>query len=220
MDSLSIPHHSARKDADCRNQVKIAIVGTHGTRKSTLVHLLVGKLKEEGLDAGYLSEVASSCPLPINQETTIKAQLWIMLTQIKREIELQSRPHEYLVLDRCVLDNYVYMKRAYELMEPSRRTPADDEMMSMGERLMEGWLPTYTHVFKVDIPNADSLSPDGVRDTSSDFQKDVECRMQALCEKLKSKNVHHIGGSNEARLQKIMGIMRRKTQPDLEKFVP
>ena len=199
-------------------QRKIAIIGTHGTRKSTLVHLLVGRLKEQGINAGYLSEVASSCPLPINQKTTTEAQLWIMLTQIQREIELENRPYDYVVLDRCILDNYVYMQRAYDLM--TARTTKDNNSMRIGADLLNGWFPTYDYVFKVDIPGGAGLADDGIRDTSSDFQLDVECRLQETCERLTIPNLHHISGSNEARLQKIMEILGRKAQPQLDEFMP
>ena len=184
---------------------KIGIIGTHGTRKSTLVHLLTGKLKEQGINTGYLSEVASSCPLPINQKSTLKAQFWIMLTQIKREIELENRPYDYLVLDRCVLDNYVYMRRAHDLLGKSS-TDEDDNLMQLGTNLMERWVPTYSHLFKVDIPKG-SLVDDGIRDVSSDFQQDIELRMDALFDTLGISNLHHISGSNEARLQEIMNIL-------------
>src|SRR3989338_7998893 len=94
------------------NKIKIAIVGTHSTRKTTLCHLLIGKLKEKRKDVSYLAELATSCPLPINKDASVDAQLWILLSQIKGEVELEAKPFEYIVLDRCILDNYVYFERA------------------------------------------------------------------------------------------------------------
>ena len=48
---------------------------------------------------------------PINRETTIKAQAWILHTQIAWELQAGAKA-EVVVCDRAVLDNYCYLKRA------------------------------------------------------------------------------------------------------------
>jgi len=48
--------------------------------------------------------VARRCPLPINQQTTVRAQDWILLTQMALEIEAAAT-HEIVLCDRSVLDN-------------------------------------------------------------------------------------------------------------------
>ena len=86
---------------------KIAFVGTHGTGKTTLAHELVSKLKREGIDVGFLGEIARKCPLPINEQTSKKSQIWIILSQIIREIEEEGKS-DFLICDRSVLDSYCY----------------------------------------------------------------------------------------------------------------
>ncbi|MFW6282422.1 MAG: hypothetical protein ACOC1P_00005, partial [Minisyncoccales bacterium] len=70
--------------------MKIAFLGTHGTGKTTLAHDLVTKLKKQGIDAGFLSEIARKCPFPLNEERTKKSQIWIILNQIIAEIEAEE----------------------------------------------------------------------------------------------------------------------------------
>ena len=82
--------------------MKIAFLGTHGTGKTTLAHDLVTKLKKQGIDAGFLGEVARECPFSLNEDTTKKSQIWIILSQIIAEMESEERS-ETLICDRSVL---------------------------------------------------------------------------------------------------------------------
>src|SRR3989338_6251964 len=93
---------------------KIAFVGTHGTGKTTLAHELVSKLKREGIDAGFLGEIARKCQLPINEQTSKKSQIWIILSQIIREIEEEGKS-DFLICDRSVLDSYCYYANKFGL---------------------------------------------------------------------------------------------------------
>lgn len=55
--------------------MKIALIGTHGTGKTTLAYDIISKLKKKGIDADFLGEVARICPFPINEQTTKKSQI-------------------------------------------------------------------------------------------------------------------------------------------------
>ena len=66
--------------------MKLALIGTHGVGKTTLCFELAARLKRRNLDVEIVREVARRCPLPINQQTTVRAQEWILLTQMALEI--------------------------------------------------------------------------------------------------------------------------------------
>ncbi|MFH1607709.1 MAG: AAA family ATPase [archaeon] len=87
--------------------MKIAFIGTHGTGKTTLAHELTSKLKKKGSDVDFLGEIVRKCPFPINENTTKKSQIWIILNQIIKEMETEERC-KVLVSDRSVLDGYCY----------------------------------------------------------------------------------------------------------------
>jgi hypothetical protein len=110
------------------------------------------------LSVDIVKEVARACPLPINRETTDRAQRWILHTQVAWEIEL-STGFDAIVCDRSVLDNYAYLVYA------SGRQPDLDP-------LVRDWMTTYDLLVKV--PVVDPPTYDGTRDTSSDFQMAID----------------------------------------------
>lgn len=144
--------------------MKIAFIGTHGVGKTTLCFELAAALKRLDLSVDLVKEVARACPLPINRETTAKAQEWILHTQVAKEIELNSR-FDAIICDRAVLDNYAYMVQA---------TGHRPEL----EPFIANWMVTYTLLVKVPIVTPPSF--DGTRDTSVEFQRDIDRTIDRL----------------------------------------
>jgi len=144
--------------------IKVALIGTHGTGKTTACHELVGGLKKKGVNAEYLGETARKAEqrgLKINEGTTLGAQLWIFHTQIARELEFLARPDvDVLVCDRCVVDNYMY------LINKFGHQGVIDEMVN-------SHTGTYAYLFKVPI-NEKYRTNDGVRSTSPEFQERID----------------------------------------------
>lgn len=141
--------------------MKIAFIGTHGVGKTTLCYDLAAALKRRDLSVELVREVARECPLPINRDTTLKAQEWILHTQIAWELHAEAKA-EVVVCDRAVLDNFCYMKRA-AAGEPIERTL---------ESLVRAWTATYDFLFKVPIVGDPRF--DGVRDTDRTFQHEIQ----------------------------------------------
>src|SRR5680860_908650 len=83
-------------------------MGSHGVGKTTLCFDVAARLKRLDLGVDLVKEVARSCPLPINKDTTLEAQSWILHTQIAEELAASSR-YEMVVCDRSALDNYAYL---------------------------------------------------------------------------------------------------------------
>lgn len=138
--------------------MKVAFIGTHGTGKTTLCFRLAAHLKMLDLNVDIVKEVARSAPLPLNRETTLDAQLWILHSQIAHEIS-SSRDHDVVVCDRSVLDNYAYLVHRF-----GRRLVLD--------ALVREWMDSYTALFRV--PVLRSPSYDGVRDTSPSYQQEID----------------------------------------------
>lgn len=138
--------------------MKVAFIGTHGVGKTTLCFDLASRLKRLDLGVDIVKEVARSCPLPINRDTTLEAQAWILHAQIAAEIEAASR-YEAVICDRSVLDNYAYM-----VARIGRRPEY--------EPLVRRWVQTYDGLFKVPVLQAPSF--DGMRDLDSAFQSEID----------------------------------------------
>ena len=146
--------------------MKIAFIGTHGVGKTTLCFEVAARLKRLDLAVDLVKEVARGCPLPINRETTLEAQAWILHSQIAQEIAAAAR-YQVVVCDRSALDNYAY------LVEQVGRRPELDA-------LVRSWMGTYQGLFKVPILSPPSF--DGTRDTSATFQAEVDHVIDGLLE--------------------------------------
>jgi len=140
---------------------KIAFIGSHGVGKTTLCYGLAARLKKRDVSLDVVHEVARRCPLPINQETSLAAQSWILHTQVAEELVAESR-YPVVICDRSVLDNYVYLLLA--------SGPQDGF-----EPLLARWLPTYSLL--IHIPIVGEPAPDGIRATDPSFQRAVDERL-------------------------------------------
>ena len=140
---------------------KLAFVGTHGVGKTTLCYGLAARLKVRDISLDVVGEIARRCPLPINRDTTLDAQGWILHTQIAEEI-LASARYDVVICDRSVLDNFVYLLLA-------------TGPQPMFERLVDSWIGTYDLL--IQIPNVSNLTADGLRSTDPAFQNAVHERL-------------------------------------------
>lgn len=147
-----------------RRRLKLAFVGTHGVGKTTLCFDLASQLKRLDLGVEIVKEVARRCPLPINEDTTLDAQAWILHTQIAEELEAAAR-YEAVICDRSVLDNYAYL-----VARTGRRKDLDE--------LVGSWIRGYNALFKVPVKDAPSF--DGMRAVSRSFQLEIDAVIDQL----------------------------------------
>ncbi len=141
--------------------MKIGIMGTHGTGKTTYAFQLAYILKKDsGSDVCIIDEVARKCPYPINGNTTAIAQRWIFHMQFLHEIEAE-RLHDIVICDRTVLDNMAYAKRAgFSFLVDAYLPIAID------------WMNTYDKI--IFLCPSFPLVDDGVRDIDPIFQEDID----------------------------------------------
>lgn len=147
-----------------RRRLKLAFVGSHGVGKTTLCFDLASQLKRLDLGVDLVKEVARRCPLPINEETTLDAQAWILHTQIAEEMAAAAA-YEVVVCDRSVLDNYAYL-----VARVGRRPELDP--------LVGNWIRSYNALFKVPVLEAPSF--DGTRAVSRSFQIEIDETIDSL----------------------------------------
>ena len=143
--------------------MKVAFIGSHGVGKTTLCFELAALLKKRDRAVELVREVARFCPLPINRDTTISAQSWILHTEIAEELVAEHNA-EIVVCDRSVLDNYCYLLQ-------TGRAP-------MLEPLVRWWTGTYQLLVKV--PIVGSLQYDGLRDVDDVFQRAIDGKIEEL----------------------------------------
>ena len=141
--------------------LKLAFIGSHGVGKTTLCYGLAARLKARDVALEVVHEVARRSPLPINEETGVASQAWILHTQIAEELVAQAR-YRMVICDRSVLDNSVYLLVA---AGPQKGL----------EPLVDHWMSTYDLLLHVPILEAPTA--DGIRATDPAFQRAVDERL-------------------------------------------
>jgi hypothetical protein len=139
---------------------KIAFIGSHGIRKTTAAHAFAGTMQRAGRSVEFAREVVRDNPLGINESATGEAQLWVLMSQIRQELELAPKA-QVLVTDRAAMDNHAYYLRACGGIDRFSVTP-----------LVRAWAATYDLVVRLlpDVP----LRPDGTRSVADTFRDEVE----------------------------------------------
>jgi thymidylate kinase len=180
--------------------MKIAFMGSHGVGKTTLCYDLAGILKKHVSRVDIVKEVARACPLPINRETTLAAQSWILHTQIASEITAQAQ-NDAVICDRGALDNYAYLVAAKGVH------PVLDGLVTY-------WMSTYDFLFKVPISLA--LRRDGVRDTGERFQRDIDKLVDRMLEE-KNLSYYRLPARNRSSwmsyIQRIIKVPASRSKP-------
>ncbi len=173
--------------------MKIAFIGTHGVGKTTLCYDLAAALKRRGQDADLVKEVARMSPLPINRDTSLEAQTWILMTQVAEEIRSASRS-AVVICDRSALDNYAYM-----VLACGRQRPI--------ERFVDYWMRTYDLLFKV--PLTGDAPADGVRDTDQFFVRAIDELVDRL---LAEKRLPHerLSGPRDEWIAQVKAVVFRQ----------
>ncbi|MEO8207850.1 MAG: AAA family ATPase [Chloroflexota bacterium] len=139
---------------------KIAFIGSHGIRKTTALLAFAATVQRAGLSVELGREVVRDNPLGINERATGEAQLWVLVSQVRQELELSHRA-DILATDRGVMDNYAYYLRSC----------AGEDRFGAGP-LVRAWSETYDLIVRL-LPDI-ALQADGIRSTNDTFRDEVE----------------------------------------------
>ncbi len=178
--------------------LKIGLMGTHGIGKTTLLYSLAGFLKNHGYNVAFVEEMSRKCPLPINEETNFDAQFWIMLNQIREEIEKSGE--DIVLTDRTVLDNFAYLVRKAKM-----NGGIDPEKVEEMSRIAKFWMKTYDYIFFIQPIELENLA-DGVRATDKAFRDEVHELIKNLVEET-GVEVHEVDGSTGERIDQIIAAI-------------
>ena len=149
---------------------KIAFIGSHGIRKTSALLAFAAEVQRAGRSVELGREVVRDNPLGINEGATGEAQLWVLVSQVRQELEL-ARKADVLATDRGVMDNYAYYLRACGGTDEFAVYP-----------LVQRWSQTYDHVVRL-LPDV-ALQADGVRSTNDAFRDEVEAILDRVLPEL------------------------------------
>lgn len=144
------------------NYEKYAVIGTHGSGKSTFALRLAYHLKKNNKNVDTVQERVRYSPFPFNKQANINTAMWAYHSQICRELEAVSRGFDTIICDRAAIDCIIYAKNLY-ITSPCF------------ERIVEAayeWMYSYDKIFflRPDIP----LVVDSVRSNDSAFRDGVD----------------------------------------------
>lgn len=163
---------------------KIGFSGTHGVGKTNLVYDTAAKLIKHGFKVDVIKEIAREAEkkgIPINENTTLEAQDWILRRQCLEELDAQMQRYDIVVCDRTLICNYAYIQRKFG--ECNRQLAF----------ILDYVRRAYPYQGLYHVPYTGELNPNG-RAADPTFQKDIAERVDNL---LKTNSIEHILLSTE-----------------------
>ena len=157
----------------------ISFSGAHGTGKTTAMYLFAHNYKKEHPteSIAVLSEVARTCPMPINRKASGHTQWWIFNTFSNKLIESKYKNTDTIITDRSHYDIIAYTH--YQSVHGNKRLVKDVSLMLNITKTL--WEPLYDKIFLRRPRKNEYLVSDGVRDTSEDYQDCIDAYITAIC---------------------------------------
>ena len=190
-----------------KRYIKIGILGTHNSGKTTLGHTIMSYLKEHHVIVGWVSEIVRDCPFPVNERASFHAQLWILNSQINKEIEEQTR-NNVVVTDRTVIDNFAYARRASILNKEYRKN------IKVLEMICKNWVDTYDFLFFTQRTKS-PIENDNFRSTDLKFQIEIDQMIRRIIRDWEIRTIE-LSGSNEERLDTVLDAFNKYPKLNLD----
>ena len=128
---------------------KIAFIGSHGIRKTSARLAFAAEVQRAGRSVELGREVVRDNPLGISEGATGEAQLWVLVSQIRQELEL-ARKANVLATDRGVMDNYAYYLRSCGVKSLRRAFALGIKRLSYRKDMLHSiWQPCLPHAREV-----------------------------------------------------------------------
>lgn len=145
-----------------KKPLKICVVGSHGSGKTTLTYYMAAYYKSLGKNVKIIQETARSCPCGINEKMSLNSAIWIHNSHVNKELEAIARDFDTIISDRSAIDPLIYASH-YRL---------DDHYLEVMRDLATSWMKTYDHIFFI-RPDA-PVHADGMRSTDEEFRASID----------------------------------------------
>jgi len=151
---------------------KIAVIGSHGTGKTTLATALFAQYKRtKATQIELVADFARACPYPVGKATTVQAQLWIFESYIAKELRRECD----MIFDGNSLQTLAYYEYWFGENADLRQKVAIVA-------------DNFTTVVLLPVDNR-LCQPDNVRPQGSQFQNDIHHAIVRLLTELEFEYV-------------------------------
>ncbi len=134
--------------------LKVIITGAYSTGKTGLVDALCSDLRSIGRTVARVPDVARNCPVPLNTDQNADATLWLITTQVAREIEASLGKEDVMLCDRGLPDVL-----AHDL---DVKGTGGDWVRPL-QPFLDLWLPTYDLLLFARVDERVPVAGDGLR---------------------------------------------------------
>jgi hypothetical protein len=198
--------------------MKIVVLGSHGTGKTTLTKRLYGFLKDSypmqiesvktGKEGGeyrlsepvgylhwtYLPEApfeAVQRGFTMNEDTSLESEIWI----IARQLELERRPAPWIA-DKCLIDILAYAKFLFT---------GEPELLKIAERMVQN---NACYDLVLYLPTGEfPIEDDGLRSLDSSFQENIDKEIIGIMDNF-GIDYHVLRGDKEERFAKAKQLVK------------
>jgi len=155
---------------------RIAIFGTHGAAKTTLVYKLAAGYKMDDKNVTVIHETARQSPFPINTGAVYQTTLFVVASQLQKELQAEAQGFEVAISDRALSDAFIYinnLKRNNKLTESL-------------ETFCFEWLRQYDVLVYLEPTEGFTITDDGVRASDSKYQIIIRDDFRKLVQKMEN----------------------------------
>lgn len=153
--------------------MKIAIVGAHGSGKSTIISSVYSELKKDDYRVFVAPEVARSSLYLAANEKTPKMQMDLFGRQISSEMT-NSRNCDILLCDRSLFDILMYTRIFFE--EEAEGMSYADSMSSF----CKAYSHSYDHIFMTSKLYSPELIKDEIRPKNKELQEKAKGKLKDI----------------------------------------
>ncbi|MBD3229550.1 MAG: AAA family ATPase [Candidatus Lokiarchaeota archaeon] len=200
---------SAFFDDNKKNYIKIGILGTHGTGKTTLGHTIMSYLKENHFIVGWVSEIVRDRPAAVKDLSAFLSQYWVLNSQINKEIERQSL-NKVIVTDRTVIDNFAYAKK-------SAANSISKKDLKVLEHICKNWSSTYDFLFYTQITKK-PIEDDNFRSTNQRYQLEIDRMIRNIIKEWELEVVE-LSGKYDERFDRVLETLNNNPKLNLKKYI-
>jgi nicotinamide riboside kinase len=142
---------------------RIAVFGTHGSAKTTLVYKLATYYKMNDKNVTVIHETARQSPFPINENTTYHTTLFVIASQLQKELQAEAQGFEIAISDRALSDAFIYL-------DYLKRGNIFTKSL---ENFCFEWLRQYDVLIYLEPTKGFSITADGVRAADTNYQRAI-----------------------------------------------